>query len=101
MNTGQIIKVLRTMRGLSQVELATELEISRAYLSQIESGTKEPGMAVLKKVSRFFSIPLALLVVQEDETHPEIMDELRKMLGDILSSKFVSQHKGPQKAGAA
>ncbi len=88
MNIGRMICLLRTAEGLSQVELANELGISRAYLSQIENGHKQPSLPFMRKAAAFFQIPLAVLLADENEADSEMMAMLRKMLGDALSLKM-------------
>ncbi len=51
MNTGEIIRQLRTDSGISQRELACELEISQSMLAQIERGTKILTVPLAKKLS--------------------------------------------------
>lgn len=42
MKFGQNIKQIRKRMNMSQKELATKMEISQSYLSDIESGRKKP-----------------------------------------------------------
>lgn len=51
------IKAARTSAGMTQTELATEIGVSQAYLSTLESGKKDP-----------FTRPLALLQLLADAT---------------------------------
>ncbi len=68
--------------------LAEELGVARTYLSQIENNKIEPGMNLLKSVSRQFDIPLSLLVISHSTENQEIFVELRKLLADLLSAKL-------------
>jgi len=93
MNTGRLIRLLRTAEGLSQTRLASELAVSRAYLSQVENGHKQPGLPFLRRAAAFFKIPTALLVPDDNDPDSEIMVELRKMLGEALVAKMAISGK--------
>lgn len=89
-----IIRLLRTAEGLSQTELARQLNISRSYLSQVENGRKEPGLLLLKKLGRILRVPTALLVGDDDsEADSNVMSELRKILSDLLAVRISASHK--------
>jgi transcriptional regulator with XRE-family HTH domain len=86
MKAGSIIKLLRTVNGISQDELAGQLGVTRGYLSQVENG-REPSLAFLRDVSREFEIPVALLLVEEGEQDSEILKELRRLLAELLTAR--------------
>jgi transcriptional regulator with XRE-family HTH domain len=44
-------------RGWSQAELAREAEITKGALSHIFSGTRKPGVLMLKSIARAFNLP--------------------------------------------
>ena len=84
MKIGNLIRLLRTADNLSQAELAELLGISRANLSQIENGHKDPGLPVLRKIAEHFNVPLPVLLADETDEDSEINQMLNKMLGDVL-----------------
>ncbi len=94
MKTGHIIKLIRTADGLGQGDLAEKLNISRTYLCQIENGRKQPSLSFLKQFSCQFSIPLPLLVADEQiqNENDEIFSELREIFVKVLASR-VSQKR--------
>lgn len=47
---------------LNQVELARELNISRSFLSEIESNKKPPSIELLEKYASFFGVPVSSLL---------------------------------------
>jgi transcriptional regulator with XRE-family HTH domain len=57
------IKLLRQYHNLKQTQLASRLSISTSYLSELESGKKEPSLDLLQKYADCFNIPLSSLVV--------------------------------------
>lgn len=58
MQDKNIVRTLRRARGLTQVQLATELGISRSHLSKVESGDDAPGRQLLEALAVFFQIPI-------------------------------------------
>ena len=93
METGSLLKILRTTEGLSQTKLALELNIARTYLSQIENNKAEPGFQLLKKISHKFKIPLSLLVVSHTEENNELVDTLEKLVIDVLSARLAIRRR--------
>jgi len=62
MSFGKTIKLFRTTKRLTQVEIALILSISPEYLSKIENDAKQPSMILLNKISESFEIPLPVLL---------------------------------------
>jgi len=52
------IKVYRKYRGLSQVTLAKKINVSKQYISQLESGKRDGTVPVLKAISKTLGIDL-------------------------------------------
>ena len=59
---GKRIRALRLARGWSQVEMADLLAMNRGYLSEVETGKKDPSLTMLKTLSDGLSIPLSELL---------------------------------------
>lgn len=57
------LKLIRKYHNLSQTQLAPKLALSTSYLSELESGKKEPSIDILQRYSEFFNVPLSSLVV--------------------------------------
>lgn len=56
------LALIRKYHAISQSELCTKLGISNSYLSEIESGKKQPSLDVLSRYSEFFEIPLSSII---------------------------------------
>lgn len=56
------VKIWREHRGLSASELAREAGLSRAYVSQIESGARSPGIDALKAIAQALGVDIDELV---------------------------------------
>ena len=79
---GEALRLVRAFHDVSQIELASELGISRSYLSEIESGRKVPILDLLQKYSSHFNIPLSSLMLFSEQTDESRRDlDVKKMLG--------------------
>ncbi len=61
MTVGEKLRALRKARGLSLQQVADAAGLSKAFVSQIESGTANPSLASLKRVGSALDLPLAAL----------------------------------------
>lgn len=69
MNLAERIYTLRTEQGLSQLELAEALDVSRQSISKWETGAAVPELDKLLAMSRYFGLTVgALLGVEEKGT---------------------------------
>lgn len=68
MDLGETIYRLRMERGLSQEDLADQLEVSRQSISKWENGSSVPELEKLLKLSDLFEVTLDALVGREETT---------------------------------
>ena len=59
---GNRVRALRQEQGWTQVEMAEMLGIDRSYLSEIETGKKDPSLRVLKTIADGFKLSLSQLL---------------------------------------
>ncbi|AQS92095.1 transcriptional regulator [Gluconobacter albidus] len=59
---GQRIKKLRRDLGLKQADFVAALDISRSYLSKIESGKEQPGRELLLKIAQEYNLTFDWLI---------------------------------------
>lgn len=52
------IKVYREYRGISQSSLASKVNVSKQYISQLENGDRVGTIAVLKKIAKILRVDL-------------------------------------------
>ena len=57
------LKLIRQYHNIKQSQLADKLAISSSYLSELESGKKEPTLDILHRYSNVFGVPLSSLVI--------------------------------------
>lgn len=63
MNLPRAIKACRLARGMSQQDLAERVEMSPSYLSLLESGRKEPSLAMLRELAAGLDLSLDVLML--------------------------------------
>ena len=74
----EALRLVRSYHDLSQSELSVRLGISNSYLSEIESGKKQPTLEILQRYSEQFDIPLSsLLFFAEGLDKPKPTDGIR------------------------
>lgn len=66
MTFGEIIKKLRTDKGLTQDVLAEKIYVTRTAISKWESGRGFPNIESLKAISKYFSVSLDELLSGEE-----------------------------------
>ncbi len=59
---GNRIRSLRRQHGWTQVEMAEAFGIDRSYLSEIETGKKDPSLTVLKTLADGLELTLSQLL---------------------------------------
>ena len=74
---GEYLKRLRERANVSQESLAEEAEISSAYISQIESGRRNPPTPdVLRRMAAPLGVPYIVLMRQADHIRDEDLQAL-------------------------
>ena len=56
MTLGEKLQLLRRSRGLSQEQLAAELDVSRQAVSKWESGASDPSTSNLLALARLYGV---------------------------------------------
>lgn len=86
------LKLLRQEKGITQKQLADELQISLPAVIHYENANRFPGSAVLTLLSQFFSVNKEYLTGESDEResgyawdNPEIMEAVRESLPTQIS----------------
>ena len=62
MQLAEALRLIRVFHDISQTHLADTLGISKSFLSEIESGKKEPTLNLLSRYAEEFDIPLSSLL---------------------------------------
>ncbi len=67
MELGPKLKEIRRQKGLTMQQVADQAELSKSFISQIESGSATPSIAALKKIGDALGIPLAAIFEEGQE----------------------------------
>ena len=67
MTTKEKLVNLRKSLGLYQEEFGARINVSKQYISQIETGGRNVGLRFLKKISEAFKVPVASLLGDDDK----------------------------------
>ena len=60
------LKLARKERNLNQLKVAMDLNISREALSHYENGKREPSLALLVAMSRYYNVSINYLITGEE-----------------------------------
>lgn len=71
MRFGEKLSFLRKQRGMTQLELAEKLDISRQSVSRWEQGTSEPSTENLVSIGKLFGVPVDDLVNESVQLQTE------------------------------
>ena len=82
------LKLIRQFHKIKQVNLASELGISKSYLSEIESGKKPVSLEILEKYSKLFDVPVSSLVFFSESLNSK--NKLPEKFRMMVASKIIS-----------
>jgi|SRR5690606_26786502 len=68
MSFGHKLLELRKQKGISQEDLALDLNVSQSSISNYEAGTTKPDISFLEKTSKYFAIPIQDLFSEDNLT---------------------------------
>lgn len=72
MKIGSILKTIRIQRGLTQEQMALDLEVAPSTLYRIESGDRYPSFELLDKISAYLRVPVSE-IFRAAEGHPLVL----------------------------
>lgn len=61
------IKQIRIERGIKQIKMAEDLEITRQTMTAIENNKYNPSLELALKIIRYFNVPLHEVFMIEEE----------------------------------
>jgi transcriptional regulator with XRE-family HTH domain len=67
------LKQLRKQKRFTQIELAQMLDVSSAYVSQLELGIRHPSVALIQRIAQIFGVSVSYLM---DESKDGVADEI-------------------------
>src|ERR1700687_699564 len=97
MDFGKALRTCRAIKGWDQETVAERAELSKSYVSLIESGRRTPSVGAVKKLARGLGIPEDLLVllatdlsslpIREGKTYDQLARSLLLLLAEADSEK--------------
>ena len=97
-----LLKNLRGTKTLRQVE--TETGVSNAYLCNLESGLKRPGMKTLSKLASYYQVPLHDLIQVMAQPFEQIptsrgsVTDVQRGYAYVIQDPVFSQYQKPAEA---
>lgn len=93
MSLAEKLVSLRKEKGLTQMELAGELHVSRQAISRWEVGDAMPGMDNLKLLSELYEVSVDFLLNDELTEGPERRQDQKNAIVEIKSGKKTVKYK--------
>ena len=87
----EALRLIRVFHDLKQCELSNRLGISKSYVSEIETGRKEPSIGVISKYAEEFKIPLSSILFFSEQLYNAraTMDESNE-IRNLVSSRVLT-----------
>lgn len=82
---GNNLKIARNKKGLSQMEVAERLNISRSVLSNYETNVSEPSLSILVSLAKLYEVSTDYLLDMKKEYHQNINSHLIGMESHIAA----------------
>jgi hypothetical protein len=102
---GSAIKLIRTAKGVKQLTLAKQLEVSPNYISLVEKDRRDPSVGFLKRLARELGVPVGLFFLWQDtgdsDRSNRDMVELRELLSRIQALYLRNLNPGSENEDAA
>ena len=93
MSLAEKLVTLRKEKGLTQMELAGELHVSRQAISRWEVGDAMPGMDNLKLLSELYEVSVDFLLNDNLTESSECRQDQKNAIVEIKSSKKTVKYK--------
>lgn len=86
MKIGEALRLIRVLNDLTQKQLADRLDISDSYVSEVERGNREPSLAIIKKYSDEFKLPVSSIIMFAESVADKDGEtsDARSMMSDRL-----------------
>ncbi len=89
-------RMIRVFHDVSQKDMAARLHIAPSYLSEIESGKKQPTYQLLENYAAEFQMPLSSIMFFSEQMNDAKTDRIRfKVSEKVLALlKFIAARSG-------
>lgn len=97
---GERIRSLRAARGMSRKDLARGADVSERYLANLETGTGNASVLLLRQVARALDVPLPVVLAEVDGLNGQQATEFAQMVqwlaqlpaGDLARVREACRH---------
>jgi len=107
-NIGRSIKFVRVAAGIKQREMAKRLGISQNYLSLLENNKAEPSLALLRRMSDEFNVPVGFFLVEssvdfesDDPEADALLKELQSLIRQLQEGRIRASQGASDEPDAA
>ena len=83
----EALRLIRIFHDMSQVELARKMSVAKSYLSEIESGKKQPTLQLLRQYADEFKLPLSSILFFSEALETNSFSERTRLK---VSQKVIS-----------
>jgi transcriptional regulator with XRE-family HTH domain len=84
MRIGEALRMMRTINGLTQKEMAKALELSDSYVSELERDNRDPSLSVLQRYADYFQVPVSSILLFSESRGSESQGSGKKLVADKL-----------------
>ena len=93
---GARIAALRRRDGLSQAQLAKQLQVSASAVGMYEQGRREPGAEILVKLAKVFSVSTDYLLTGQVHTEAEAQTAGQLLLSSLAEAQLHLENREKQ-----
>ena len=80
----QRLKGARLALGLSQLDLATQAQVTASYISRLEAGGAAPGIDLLERLAQALKVPIADLLPTREENSETQQEKVRQLFESVI-----------------
>lgn len=93
----EALRLIRLFHDISQTELARRIGVSKSYLSEIETGKKQPTLALLQQYSTEFKLPISSIMFFSESLEDNSFSERTRLKVSqkvIALLNFIAERSG-------
>jgi transcriptional regulator with XRE-family HTH domain len=79
MNIGSTIRTIRKRKNITIAQMCEETSLSQGFMSQVETNKTSPSIATLESIAKALKVPLAYLLLQQEERMNIVRNGERKI----------------------
>jgi transcriptional regulator with XRE-family HTH domain len=90
---GNLLKVARAKKGMSQRELAEAAHVAQSTIARIESGSRQPSLPVLAKILAALNLEMRITLSDYDSHDDVLDDEDARLSADQRANRHSAQDR--------